>query len=403
MRVLLVDDEYEKVREISRLLHASFPDARISHESTAHAGRMALRSTAFDLLVIDLNLPAVVGSAPDREGGIAFFDLIGLDGDAHLPSDVLFVTGREDLIEEAAAKCIERGVMLCRYTNSSNLWKDILLGRMKFIALRRARAPFEKPVDVAIVTALRRPELEAVLQLPYAWGAARLQNDPTTYHVGSLSRSDRNISVVAACAQRKGMASAAALACRVASVYRPRFLLMLGICAGVKGRTNFGDVIIADPAWDWGSGKQSQTASGSPVFQASPYQRPLNTKVSQLASEMADDPQTIQKIRSRWKGTSPPGELTVRVGPMASGASVVADSSTAAVIAAQQRDLLAIEMEAYAVMAAAEYSPEPVPIAVVIKSVCDHADPDKNDNWQEFASQTSASFADLLLRNPDFI
>ncbi len=27
---------------------------------------------------------------------------------------------------------------------------------------------------------------------------------------------------------------------------------MLGICAGVKGKTELGDVIVADPSWDWG-------------------------------------------------------------------------------------------------------------------------------------------------------
>jgi nucleoside phosphorylase len=86
---------------------------------------------------------------------------------------------------------------------------------------------------------------------------------------------------------------------------------------------------------------------------------------------------------------------------MASGASVIADDDAARSIVTQQRELLAIEMEAYAVMAAAEYVDDPKPIAIIIKSVCDYADAKKNDDWQKYASYTSVAFADQLFRDPN--
>jgi nucleoside phosphorylase len=88
---------------------------------------------------------------------------------------------------------------------------------------------------------------------------------------------------------------------------------------------------------------------------------------------------------------------------MASGASVISDDQESRNIVLQHRDLLAIEMEAYAVMAASEYSIFPAPRALAIKSVCDFADQHKNDNWQKYAAYTSAAFADQLFRCESFL
>lgn len=185
-------------------------------------------------------------------------------------------------------------------------------------------------------------------------------------------------------------------------MFRPKYLVMLGICAGIPGKNNLGDVIVADPGWDWGCGKRGIDPNGSPVFQAAPYQMPLNKGISQLASDLANDPSVLSAIRGGWTKEMPQGLFRIHVGPMASGASVIADDDSARLIATQNRELLAIEMEAYAVMAAAEYASDPKPTAIIIKSVCDYADANKNDDWQKYASYTSAAFADQLFRKISF-
>ena len=126
----------------------------------------------------------------------------------------------------------------------------------------------------------------------------------------------------------------------------------------------------------------------------------LNNGISQLASDLANDQSVLGNIRMGWTEATPSGILKIHVGPMASGASVIADDEAARSIATQHRELMAIEMEAYAVMAAAEYASDPKPTAVIIKSVCDYADAKKNDDWQKYASYTSAAFADQLFSNP---
>lgn len=408
MNVLVVDDEYTKVEAVSAALSGdpAIGHLQVIHETTAQAARARLRTERVDLLVVDLHLPDAVGTQSTANGGLAFFEIMCLDERANLPEDVVFLSGREELLEQAASKVAALGAMLLQYRTDLTLWRDALVGRAKYIARRRQRAQREMPrrVDIAVVTALRSPELDAVLKLPYGWKPERLAGDPTPYYFGLIGRARGRepLSVVSACAARKGMPSAGALASRVSTLFAPRFLVMTGICAGLATKTGLGDIVIADPTWDCGSGKLTEAEDGSLVFKAAPYQRPLDANVMNIASELARDPVTMQAIRNAWVGKFPEGLLTARVGPMASGGSVVAAKEFAASIAGQHKDLLAIEMEGYAVMAASEYAVAPAPTAIVIKSVCDFADAKKNDDWQAYAAYTSAAFADHLFRHDAF-
>lgn len=399
MKILVVDDEYDKAQKISAVLaQTGIEGLEIKHETTAQAARRQLQVENYDMLIIDLHLPATLGDKPDNNGGVALFDMICLDQRVNLPSDILFITGKEDLLDAANVEVIKRGGVLCRYRHDTDDWKKVLAGRANYV---NRRLPRIKQIDLAIVTALRNPELDAVLDLPYEWSSERFNGDPLTYHFGKVPRSGGHISVVTASANRKGMPSSAAVASKLALMFRPKYLVMLGICAGIPGKSNLGDVIVADPTWDWGSGKRGIDSNGSPVFQAAPHQMQLHNGISQLASDLANDQVVLAAIRGGWSKATPQGVLSIRVGPMASGASVIADDNSARLIATQHRELLAIEMEAYAVMSAAEYAADPKPIAVVIKSVCDYADDKKNDDWQQYASYTSAAFADQLFRNPN--
>jgi len=400
MKILVVDDEYSKAQDICGVLNsAGIINLEVRHETTAVAARRVLQVDNYDMLIIDLHLPLTLGDKPDKNGGIELFDMICLDKKIILPADILFITGREELLKEANIEVIKRGGVLCEYRPNADEWKQIMIGRVKYVY---QRIRYRKPIDVAIVTALRNPELEAVLKLPYEWHSKHFEYDPLTYHFGKIPRLDGNISVVAASQNRKGMPSSAALASKMVFMFRPKYLVMLGICAGVPGKCNLGDVIVADPSWDWGCGKQGMDDNGSPVFQAAPYQMQLDNRISQLATELANDLSILGAIKKGWQEATPQGTLKVHVGPMASGASVIADDITARLIDKQHRELLAIEMEAYAVMAAAEYANDPKPTAIIIKSVCDFADPQKADTWQKYASYTSSAFADQLFRNPNF-
>lgn len=402
-RILIVDDEYDKARAISKVVLEHDVGIEIEHATTSAAARRFLTAKNFDLLIVDLNLPDVLGATPTHQGGLALFDMLMMDESAWLPPDILFLTAREELVEAAQANVRDRGASFCLFNETADSsWKAMLVGKLQLASARVKRAARLSPrADVAIVTALGTPELDTVLNLNYQWANKRFPDDPTGYHFGQIPRVEGPLTVVAASARRKGMPSSAALAAKMVERFRPRYIVMLGICAGVKGKTELGDVIVADPSWDWGSGKLAEKPDGSVVFQAAPYQRPLGSHVSQLAMELSSRPEVVAAIRSGWTHSAPAGKLSVRVGPMASGAAVLATDGALDPITAQNRELLGVEMEAYAVMAAADYARQPAPYALAIKSVCDFADAHKGDNWQAYAAYTSAAFFNQLFLNCD--
>ncbi|OOR19464.1 hypothetical protein [Bacillus cereus] len=44
--------------------------------------------------------------------------------------------------------------------------------------------------------------------------------------------------------------------------FKPKYLFMTGIMAGIKGRTNIGDIIVAEPSWYYEVGKHSNVGGG---------------------------------------------------------------------------------------------------------------------------------------------
>lgn len=388
LRVLVVDDEHEKVVAISTELNKLGLPIHIESRTDAASARRLLQSERFDLVLIDVSLPDALDTGPSPMAGFDFYDLISIDDQIYIPRSILFITAKEDKLEESRAEANARGVELCEVHPASEIWRPFLAARARLV-YRHVKSEGSTDVDVAVITAMRTPELSEVLALDYGWQRKRFPGDPSTYHFGVATTDGRSIKVVAVAASRKGMSASAAVAAKVATKLKPKYLVMLGICAGIPGKTNLGDVIVASSTWDWGSGKHTQDESGSVVFKTGALQSTLDPTLLEIARDVGEELEVRQKIRAGWTAAMPAGEFSVHAGPMATGASVLAHEGLVEGIVDQNRDVLGIEMEAYAVMAAAESCKCG---AIVLKSVCDYADASKSDDWQKYAAYTSAMF-----------
>lgn len=399
MNLLVIDDSHTKVEWVMQAVTISGIDVDITHETNAASARRRLRGRDFDLVLIDLQLPDMPGASPNINGGIQFFDLIQADPHTSIPKDFLFVTNEDGLVSEGRKKVESRGASLCVVSAGTSGGIDILAGRL-LLAHHRSRKNPPK-FDIAVMTAMAS-ELEAVLELEYNWQSFRLIGDPTLYYKGNFEVDGSKRTIVAASAIRKGMAASSAIATKLAIKFQPRILAMTGICAGVKTKTGLGDVIIGSPTWDWGSGKHAVEHDGSEVFKLSPKQSDLAVELEVLCDEISRSIEFKRSVRAGWSGDIPSGEFRCHIGPMASGASVIANSSVAEEISRQNRDLIGIEMEAFAVMVAAEYATTNPLLSIAIKSVCDFADKEKQDGWQKYAAYTSARFANEVFRRQIF-
>jgi nucleoside phosphorylase len=169
---------------------------------------------------------------------------------------------------------------------------------------------------------------------------------------------------------------------------------MCGICAGVKGKVQIGDVLFADPSWDFQSGKR---VSGDASFSISPHQLDTHALIRSHVEQLRADQGALAKIAAEYDGKAP--NLTrIVIGPVASGSAVLADGTVIEEIKnSQHRELIGVEMEIYGLYAAAASSSMPQPLAFAMKGVCDYGDSNKDDLNQHYAAYASANVLRLLV------
>jgi nucleoside phosphorylase len=189
------------------------------------------------------------------------------------------------------------------------------------------------------------------------------------------------------------MVASAVLTSNMINTFRPRVVAMTGVCAGFKERTEFGDVVIADPSWDYQSGKIT-----SAEFEVAPHQIALNPAIRRRLAALSGRDEVLRRIRSRWvSGNAPQTEIRVHIGPFASGSAVLAKQDRIKEVKAQHRHLVAVDMEVYGLYAAAAEASSPVPHAVAMKGVQDFGDEMKADDYRNYAAFVSASlFAEFV-------
>ena len=117
-----------------------------------------------------------------------------------------------------------------------------------------------------------------------------------------------------------------------------------------------------------------------------------------LTHSVVNNQELIGKIRSEYYGTLPSNAIDIRCGLIGSGTSVIDDPKKMEEIIRDQDNLVAIDMEAYALALAAE---ELDTKWIVIKSVQDFADGDKSSSEsgvRSFAAYSSAKLFQLIVK-----
>jgi len=388
--VLLIEDSNDKVQLIASFLNAKCDGAKleISSARDSASARRLLRRSHFDILVLDMALPLFPDEAPRPKAGLDFLREITLADDYFAPNYVVGITGHDDGFESLRSEFEKHGWPLYRSDPTTDGWLGRIAAIIKHIIHTRTKVVRE--VDFAIVTALYEPELIAILSLPWKWSHSEQLDEATMYRRGSLVAHGKEFSVIATWPQRMGLVVSAALTSKIIQHFRPRVLATSGICAGVRGKAALGDIILASEAWTWESGKiVSEPRPGT--LQPDSHSFSASTKVVTIAQQLRSDNSWLSDVRKQWTGTPAVSNAPkLLIGPMASGSAVVADPQTVQDILAKSRKTTAIDMEAYAIYAAAALGGEPVPLCFCVKSVCDFADEHKDDSYQPYAAYTSA-------------
>ncbi|MGE5537151.1 MAG: response regulator [Gemmatimonas sp.] len=392
--ILVVDDQRDKIGRIVECLQSAGVARRdIFVAQTGADARKLLMEKKFDLLVLDIALPMFAEDPPDRKGGISLLEELSERDSYKLPNAIVGLTQYSDLRAEFDAKFRSRLWTLDQYAIGDSSWLSRLKAKVEYIraAYNQGTQPSYE-YDLCVVTALPSPELEGVKRLNWNWGAPVALDEVAYAYEGTFSSDGNTFRVVATAAPRAGMVASALLSLKAITRYRPRLLAMAGICAGV-GESALGDVILADPAWDYQMGKH---ANGNFFF--APDQIQVPTEISQRFGLFAREDRTaVLAAYDKYEGEKPTRIPSLRIGPVGSGSSVIADDDQIETIQRQHRKTAGIEMELYGVYAAARDCPLPRPKAFGLKSVCDFGDGKKNDKYQKYCSYMSATVLQLFM------
>jgi len=243
--------------------------------------------------------------------------------------------------------------------------------------------------DVALMS-VTTTEFKAVMHF-HDWRAKTFTGDDQIYDVATFERDGKTRTLVHAKIDEMGMTAAAATAMKLIFQFRPRYLIMVGIAAGVVKAEledqRYGDVVVPDVIWNYSSGKfvspdMADIQYGNMGF------LPRSTATT-IPEEI------IPYLRKSAR--SPENPCHVYIGPMACGSTVVANRELLEKqIYTQYQHTAGLDMESYAVVYAANHANDPKPIPIIAKSVCDFADSKKSDDYQRFAAYSSCEFAQFL-------
>lgn len=399
MKIIITDDQTQRYRRLTDALSQIDVDRNaVDIVCCAQDAREKLETERYDLLILDVLIPLRPEGEPDTRHSLDL--LLELhEGDVlNRPSHILGITADKKLVGEAANYFEERTWTVVEYSESNDEWVNRAINCVRYIQnekVKNSSGKMSYNVDLAIICALEKPEKEEVLRLPWNWSSPRPLDDIVFVQDGFFDIGARRVTVCATSSPRMGMVSTAIRSAAIISHLRPRLLAMCGICAGVRGKVNIGDVILADPAWDFQSGKRVSD-KGNTSFSIAPHQLCTPTVVRAHVEQIRGDKAALRSVVDNF--VDPPSEsLRVVIGPLASGSAVLADGEVINDIKAQHRELVGVEMEAYGMYAAAYGASSPQPRCFALKSVCDYADTEKKDVHQRYAAYTSANVLRILM------
>lgn len=398
-QILIVDDSPEKTERILDVLHElsvelDFEPSATIAKSVSHASA-ELRVMRFDLLILDLLIPLRSDSDPLDRGGLELLRKLERTERLITPGHIIALTAFPDARDQQVPEFERSGVLVIPFSQTSDEWVSRVSASVRHV-VRSKRSDFVYRTDLAIVTALYKIELEAVLNHPgIAFVLDSTPEDCTPYFVGKLrAKGEETISVVAASAPEMGMSATAVVASKMIERYRPRYLCMLGIAAGRKGK--FGDILIASASWDYGAGKRELRSSekgDDSIFLPRPSYRQGGAGVMGLLQSFSlQDADVRTQLRANWSGDAPSAPPEVFLGPLASGAAVIADRRVVDEIQGRDDKLIGVDMEVHGLFQAACWSSQPSPEVFAMKSVCDFGDSGKGDQYQAYAAYTSVGY-----------
>lgn len=399
MKVLIADDQTQRYQSlIKKIMALGIARENISLVSSAKEAEHQLAQTKFDIFILDILLPLWSEDMGDnsRFSQDILLSLYNSD-EFRKPNFIIGITGDKSTVSKEMTNFTDYLWGVVEYSASCSKWEDVIIRAITYLDNAVSSGDLSKPhegsVDLAILCALKTPEFSELLKLNWNWGPAEALSDKLFFRRGHFFSGGQRFSVVAAHCERMGMVASTLASASLINRFSPKIIAMTGICAGVEDKVNLGDIIFAEFAWDYQNGKRLE----NDLHEIAPHQLHAAACVKAHIELLEDNAQFFKELALNYEEKNISKVPTLHIGPMAVGSSVLADKQIVEKIEKQSREVLGIEMEIYGLYYAAQNSPSPSPKVFAIKSVCDYANSEKNDDYQQYAAYTSANTLKKLM------
>lgn len=387
MRCLIVDDDQAKIDAVSReiIANCGIESHDILTAKSAAEARVILARQRVDLMLIDVLLPARLGAMPLGTTSIDLLREIIDDGTSHAPQYIVGITASVDAMRDHKTEFERLTLRVIHVSPELTAWREFISNLFRFISRANAtEATFD--LDICVLDALRNPELEAVHNTwPMRLSSEQLLNRSVLYQSGTVRLNGVEKRIVCAHPSQMGPIASTHAAETILREFRPRVLIMTGICGGFSEHVNIGDVVVAERSWDWQAGKWTDEGTLLTALDQKEAAREL-VAYSQMAAP------TLEHLYEDYLERRPPSPPKLVLGPMVTGSSVVASKDIQDVFRQQHRKMVAVDMECYGLYYAAAMSNSLNTKVICIKAVSDLADRAKSDDFHRYCAEISARF-----------
>ncbi|MDF1717831.1 MAG: hypothetical protein P1U75_14340 [Antarcticimicrobium sp.] len=370
MQLLIIEDDEKKfaaLKEIAASLLGG-GSLEVVRASTMRAATREVYQTKYDLIIVDLMLPVREG---EQEIDVSS-EILEVLANSQLNKNTraIAITGFLDLLDGRSRAFNELNIPIVYYSHNEDSWSSAL--SRKLCEIQNASV-----FDFVIVCALEK-EREAFQYTSAMIGEKRLIRG---LDCSEISIGGRKGMIVKP--PRVGVVDSSITTTRVIESFKPRIVCMSGICAGIPGEVEIGDIVIAENCFEYQVGKWTKNG-----FAFELYQVPIPETVRALLSHRLLTSEVNGSIRSNLGFPELSGR-SVKFVTHASGSAVVADKTKRDEIKAQHRKLASVEMEIFSVYRAASISIHE-PLFFAAKGVVDDAGVSKDDKYHIYGAVTSA-------------
>jgi len=113
----------------------------------------------------------------------------------------------------------------------------------------------EKNIDIVILTAVE-DEYRAVCNV-FSPALIEQYENGFKYSIFSYHPDESSMTLAVFRQNEMGMVSASITATIAINKFNPKIILMCGVCAGIKGKANYGDLIVFSPVYNYEFGKSN--------------------------------------------------------------------------------------------------------------------------------------------------